>query len=107
MKRAVGIEQCQHRNLFSLCLELMGHLKRYQASKRSARQIVRPIRLHRSDFFEVVGRHFFDLRQGRRDAVEAQCLKRIHRLLSTEMISEWSIYQNVRPRSVNAEEGRL
>src|SRR6185436_2405299 len=75
--------------------------------KRSASQIVRSLRLDRSNLFEVVGRHFFNPRQWRRDAVEPQCLNCIYWLVIVEMICEWSIDQNIRARSVYAEERRL
>ena len=57
-----------------LGVDLLGHLKGHNAPKTVACQKIRPLRLNRSDFFDIVSRHILDTAVGSLVFIQTQGL---------------------------------
>jgi len=87
----IAVEQRQQRDLFAHRLKLRGDGMRHEASKRPAKEVVRPMRLDAPDEAQIVLRHLIDGAGTSCPLREIARLKPVDRMLGRNMPDELRI----------------
>lgn len=102
----VGIDRGHEPDAMALGAELARGFVHDQPAKRVPADEIRPLRLERPDFVDVMSRQVLDPRVDGRNTVQAGLLKGEEGLVTADMAGEATVAEDVAEPGVDEEEGR-